>query len=123
MPLNTRSRAASTATPLLAGLEAAHELRQKCGTLAQSYGLFARLPFEIRLRIWRLLLLLPLNTNSPEPQLIRVYEDGDPDFIPFPENDEPGLDALIEDEEIEVIVPTREYNLSWTILLASRAIY
>lgn len=123
MPPNTRSRAASTATPLLAGLEAAREHRQTGGTLGQSYGLFARLPLEIRLKIWTLLLLLPLNTISQEPQLIRVSDDGESDFIPCPEDDKPGSDVLSEDDEIKVIVPTCEYDLGWTILLASRAIY
>ena len=85
------------------------------------YGVFGRLPSEVRREIWQYLLLVQYNTLSREPIVISKSVS-DSDSISEEHGD---IDAHSDDDKLdnELIFPGRRYDLCPTILYCSKALY
>ena len=106
MPPTTRSRRSLINEKLANGLDDSTitSVFRPAVPFSAGYGVFARLPLEVRREIWRHLLLIEYNTISREPKVVE-------------RNDTTGRKGEILD------FPDRTYDTYPTILWTSKAIY
>jgi hypothetical protein len=119
MTPTTRSRRTSGNVSLSRGLDTNAAIPFTAS--AEDYGLFSRLPLELRLYIWRFTLLLEYNSISQEPvlvdsRMVQRLKNGTFSIKSSDDESEDGADGDDEDDdeeiEAELIMPSRRYTLA-----------